>query len=80
MGRVSDGARTRNPQDHNLVLCQLSYTHHRGPTSLAEGSRNPGLGQSAIPLHPFGAAGSNSAEANGGEQRGLARPPVHLRF
>ena len=25
---VSDGARTRDPQDHNLVLYQLSYAHH----------------------------------------------------
>jgi hypothetical protein len=25
---VSDGVRTRDPQDHNLVLCQLSYAHH----------------------------------------------------
>ena len=24
---VSDGARTRDVQNHNLVLCQLSYTH-----------------------------------------------------
>jgi hypothetical protein len=33
---VSDGARTRDTQDHNLVLYQLSYTHH-GPTG--EGRR-----------------------------------------
>jgi hypothetical protein len=26
---VSDGARTRDFQDHNLVLYQLNYTHHR---------------------------------------------------
>ena len=26
---VSDGTRTRDPQDHNLVLYQLNYTHHR---------------------------------------------------
>jgi hypothetical protein len=25
---VTDGARTRDPKDHNLVLCQLSYGHH----------------------------------------------------
>src|SRR5208282_4293198 len=25
--RVTDGARTRDPKDHNLVLCQLSYGH-----------------------------------------------------
>jgi hypothetical protein len=28
---VSDGARTRDTQDHNLVLYQLSYTHHVHP-------------------------------------------------
>ena len=26
---VSDGTRTRDFQDHNLVLYQLNYTHHR---------------------------------------------------
>lgn len=26
--RVSDGTRTRDSQDHNLVLYQLNYTHH----------------------------------------------------
>jgi hypothetical protein len=26
--RVIDGARTRDPKDHNLVLYQLSYDHH----------------------------------------------------
>jgi hypothetical protein len=26
---VSDGARTRDPLDHNQVLYLLSYTHHR---------------------------------------------------
>jgi hypothetical protein len=26
---VSDGTRTHDTQDHNLVLYQLSYTHHR---------------------------------------------------
>ena len=25
---VSDGIRTRDFQDHNLVLYQLNYTHH----------------------------------------------------
>ncbi len=25
---VSDGTRTRDTQDHNLVLYQLNYTHH----------------------------------------------------
>lgn len=26
---VADGARTRDIQDHNLVLYQLNYSHHR---------------------------------------------------
>jgi hypothetical protein len=30
---VSDGARTRDTQDHNLVLYQLSYTHHVSRTA-----------------------------------------------
>lgn len=29
LARVSDGARTRDILDHNQVLYQLSYTHHR---------------------------------------------------
>ena len=28
---MSDGARTRDHQDHNLVLYQLSYAHHNMP-------------------------------------------------
>lgn len=27
--RVADGTRTRDTQDHNLVLYQLNYSHHR---------------------------------------------------
>lgn len=31
--RVADGTRTRDSQDHNLVLYQLNYSHHRcGPS------------------------------------------------
>lgn len=26
--RVANGTRTRDNQDHNPVLCQLSYSHH----------------------------------------------------
>src|SRR5439155_5095087 len=26
---VDDGVRTRDPRDHNPMLCQLSYTHHQ---------------------------------------------------
>src|SRR5450432_1445888 len=35
---VSDGARTRDPRDHNPVLCQLSYAHH-GSVSVAGSGR-----------------------------------------
>jgi hypothetical protein len=28
--RVTDGTRTRDVQDHNLALYQLSYGHRRG--------------------------------------------------
>ena len=28
---VTDGTRTRDPQDHNLMLYQLSYDHHEAP-------------------------------------------------
>ena len=32
--RVTDGARTRDVQDHNLALYQLSYGHHWGSNSI----------------------------------------------
>lgn len=36
-GGAIDGARTRDIQDHNLALYQLSYDRHRGgPISYAE--------------------------------------------
>ena len=28
---VADGTRTRDNQNHNLVLYQLNYSHHRRP-------------------------------------------------
>ena len=31
---VSEGARTLDIQDHNLALCQLSYTHHKQTRTL----------------------------------------------
>src|SRR6185312_16560792 len=42
---VSDGARTRDTQDHNLVLYQLSYTHH----VVAAGERCRGWTTDRIP-------------------------------
>ena len=37
---VTDGTRTRDSQDHNLVLYQLNYGHHLGSfTSLPRCSR-----------------------------------------
>src|SRR3954469_4678332 len=55
---VSDGARTRDTQDHNLVLYQLSYTHH-GPAPRARwrnrsndtgGGQAPGAPRGAVSL------------------------------
>ena len=36
---VSDETRTRDSQDHNLVLYQLNYTHHQLIMSAASGSK-----------------------------------------
>ena len=38
-GGVSDGTRTRDPQDHNLVFYQLNYTHHNYVSSALSGFR-----------------------------------------
>jgi hypothetical protein len=46
---VSDGTRTHDTQDHNLVLYQLSYTHHWTSRSI-------------VPAHG-GSADSTSAAA-----------------
>ena len=46
---MSDGARTHDTQDHNLVLYQLSYTHHC-------------TNRSIVPAQP-GSADSTSAAA-----------------
>ncbi|CRK49194.1 hypothetical protein RHCRD62_10049 [Rhodococcus sp. RD6.2] len=35
--RVTDGTRTRDSQDHNLVLYQLNYGHHRFPRAAPSG-------------------------------------------
>ena len=37
--RVTDGARTRDPKDHNLVLCQLSYGHRVAKPDSVDGRR-----------------------------------------
>lgn len=36
---VNDGARTHDHQSHNLVLCQLSYVHHKKQDRLYMGMR-----------------------------------------
>ena len=36
--RVTDGTRTRDVQDHNLALYQLSYGHRRNIPTLARGT------------------------------------------
>ncbi len=35
---MGNGARTRNAQGHNLVLCQLSYTHRQQSFNLDDGA------------------------------------------
>jgi hypothetical protein len=62
---VSDGARTRDTQDHNLVLYQLSYTHHVAhPAQSAGGERGNDTGGG----QPSDAAGGATASG------GLASP------
>jgi hypothetical protein len=38
--RVTDGTRTRDVQDHNLALCQLSYGHRAARVSAARRGKN----------------------------------------
>ena len=55
---VSDGARTRDTQDHNLVLYQLSYTHRvRRTERPGNRSKTTGVGQ------PSNAAGGCASSA-----------------
>jgi hypothetical protein len=57
---VSDGARTRDTQDHNLVLYQLSYTHRvRREHAPGNRSNSTGVGQ------PSDAAGGCALSAGG---------------
>jgi hypothetical protein len=49
---VSDGARTRDTQDHNLVLYRLSYTHH--VLSLGEQGGEPAQRYRSAPAAPSG--------------------------
>ena len=64
IGGVSDGARTRDTQDHNLVLYQLSYTHHaRGPGP-GNGSKTTGDGQPSDAAGGGGASDPASPEAS----------------
>lgn len=44
---MSDGARTRDTWDHNPVLYQLSYTHHRTSTAIVAGQSGFALSTSA---------------------------------
>src|SRR3954447_17120844 len=65
---VSDGARTRDTQDHNLVLYQLSYTHH------VRSAHAPGTG-ATIPEPSHGPAPASGARLRGsrGPRRGTGR-------
>ena len=56
---MTDGARTRDPKDHNLVLCQLSYGHRvlseafltpLAMLSIRPGERRRASGPPVIPL------------------------------
>ena len=38
--RVTDGTRTRDVQDHNLALCQLSYGHRQARVPAARRGEN----------------------------------------
>lgn len=49
--RVTDGARTRDPKDHNLVLYQLSYGHHQ-IGSPRKPARRIKLGDKAFSVKP----------------------------
>ena len=55
--RVSDGTRTRDFLDHNQVLYQLSYTHHR----IAGRSRRREPDYRADPPSPTGVRGVRDA-------------------
>jgi hypothetical protein len=66
---VSDGARTRDTQDHNLVLYQLSYTHHvPSGRERREGNRRNDTGGDgpagqAVPVAPSGGLASPAASS-----------------
>ena len=70
---VSDGARTRDTQDHNLVLYQLSYTHRRSPAGArarkGNRSNDTGVGQ------PSDAAGVGTSST---PTRGVASPAARM--
>lgn len=57
-GGVTDGNRTRDIQDHNLTLCQLSYGHHGGAQSLPDLLQNSTTKFILGPAHRARAAGS----------------------
>ena len=54
---MSDGTRTRDFLDHNQVLYQLSYTHHRA----AGRSRRRAPGYRVDPPSPTGVRGAREA-------------------
>ena len=65
---VSDGTRTRDTQDHNLVLYQLNYTHHHCVRSALTGLRI--------------SSGANTSESNRQLRialRTVCRDPPRLR-
>ena len=71
LARVSDGARTRDTQDHNLVLYQLSYTHHVSrtarwaagrPGNRANDTGGPQASDAARPGVPASSAANRAAK------------------
>jgi hypothetical protein len=64
---VSDGARTRDTQDHNLVLYQLSYTHHvswtHRPSAGRPRSRHHDTGDPQAPDAAGGPCGGTPASS-----------------
>jgi hypothetical protein len=53
---VANGARTHDTQIHNLVLCQLSYGHHRvtpfGAQESLPATKSTAAGEDPAPGHP----------------------------
>ena len=74
---VSDGTRTRDSQDHNLVLYQLNYTHHT--EQLLDAVRRS-LQRSVVYMPPGYGTKSGVAEAAAWVMGGVRRHPSVIFF